>query len=58
MMYKFAKREVRKIYKLTSSLHDSCIAVGSLSKVKDAMTEIKTILNRIEGFENGEWNEQ
>lgn len=48
----YINKKINKIYKIVSSTHDSCIAVGSLSPSKQAMTDILNILNILEDSKN------
>ncbi len=45
-MQKYIKKRLRKIYKLAVSVEMVCSGVGSLTKIKDAVTEIKKISNQ------------
>ena len=42
-------KKLRKIKELALWVHDYCIGVGSLSKTKDAMSEIVKILQALKG---------
>ena len=46
-MQKFIKKRLKKIYKLALSVEMVCTGVGSLTKVKDAMTKIKKVSKQI-----------
>lgn len=42
-MQRFIRKRLNKIYKLAVSVELVCSGVGSLTKIKDAVTEIKKI---------------